>query len=185
MSGATRPQRVKAVPWIPYGALAFCLISLFLNEFFRSMLTEIVAVGLTVWTLIILGMLAQFRASNRRVFWLFSTDLRTLLFAMAVLCFCLSIWTTHWPIKLRFQLSKTAFHGLVEQVNAGEEISFPVTVGLYRIYRASKRDDGSLCFSVSNSKGDFQGVAYCSDQVHFNIWTHIHLQGKWHYIVED
>jgi len=162
------------------------LISLVLNEVFRNVVTEIVGFGLTVIVVVFLGVVVQLRNSNRKaVFWIFSTDLKTLFLVTTVLCFCLSIWTTHWPMKLRFQLSKKSFVELVEQVELGEQVSVPRNVGFFRVNRIRRRQDGAFCFSVARDRGDFQGLAYCPERVSFNLWSQLPLGDKWYYIIVD
>lgn len=116
-----------------------------------------------------------------------STNLRTLMVGVAALCVCLSIWTTNWPLKLRFQVSKSSFEKAVNKFEAGEQSEYPRMVGLFRVLKVKKKNKGNdgeaVCFYVA--KGDFQGVAFCQKEVRFNIWSHIEFDDRWHYIIED
>lgn len=122
------------------------------------------------------------------VYAMFSTNLKTLMIGVTALCVCFSVWTTNWPLKARFVVSKPAFEKVRSQIELGSEPKFPRMIGLFRIKKVNTRNKGtdreSVCFDLGNS-GDFQGVAYCAQKVSFNIWTHIELDDHWHFIVED
>lgn len=152
------------------------IVGLILGSVFHCQLSELLAIFISANLFFLL------------IASVFSTNLKTLMVGIAALCVSLSVWTTDWPLKLRFQLSKSSFEKVLNDFQDGEEIEVPRMVGLYRvtkvthIYKGTERE--AFKFHL-NSIGDFHGFAFCPDKVSFNIWTHIPMDDQWHFLIVD
>jgi hypothetical protein len=103
-------------------------------------------------------------------------------------------WTT-WPFHLTFLTARPALDTLADQIEAGEAVSFPQTVGLFRLVgsRLDSRTGGVALLTDPNPSGpsgfvrhkiSYAGPYGCFGPIRGD-WWHVSLGGGWCYHEED
>lgn len=115
---------------------------------------------------------------------------------LALLAFNLGL-LTEWPIHLTFRLHRPALNELVLKHQAGETVSLPVQVGVFRIYDIQTIDwwdqeEPIIDLSLSpGSNGPDHLVYGMGDERYgrgatpFNIWSDRRLDKDWYIVHED
>jgi len=156
-------------------------VAMIVSDVFYSQMTDLILVIFAFYILIGLAWVV------------FTTNLRVIMVGVTATCICFSIWTSHWPLRARFNLSRSSFEELETRFAAGESIGFPRMAGLFRVSKIEQRTIGrdletqATCFWLGEDKGnDFSGIVYSDkEEQGFNIWSFVPLEGPWHFVVED
>jgi hypothetical protein len=83
--------------------------------------------------------------------------------AVTPLCIVIlaSAWTTAWPLRLRFAVSKPAFESKVLALQGGKDTHMSAQwIGLYRVQRIELLDPDVICFETVTIWGDRLGFAF-------------------------
>lgn len=166
-------KRTRNLP-ILYGCLAaFSVVIVLVNAFPSFRIYPLASLILSV-PLVFLGLKAIF------------TNVRVALAGIAAIAICVSVWTSNWPVKVRFLFSQAQFDALASDVENGNAVNVPVWAGSYRIRKVEVRKTGAICFWTDLSPSGYSGVVRCSEnKMDFNIWSHIHIVDDWRLISED
>ncbi|MEO1591700.1 MAG: hypothetical protein AAFU71_10460 [Cyanobacteria bacterium J06632_22] len=113
--------------------------------------------------------------------------------ATVAIALILSIMVFHWPLRLAYAFSRPAFNQIAAQVTAGETIATPQRVGWFWIeeialpeHLFSYAEDGIVCLWTGvHPFGNTGFVQTTSDNLPFNLWTHLKLDNTWQFIAED
>ncbi|MBX2850244.1 MAG: hypothetical protein KTR15_00695 [Phycisphaeraceae bacterium] len=113
-----------------------------------------------------------------------------------LIIFNLSLFT-EWPIYASFYLHRPALNDLVERHQAGDMISLPAQVGLFRVYDIETvywgyEQDEIIDLTISSNTGSPDHLVYgMGDErvgraaTPFNIWSDRRLDKDWHIVHED
>ena len=116
-------------------------------------------------------------------------ELKTLMLAIAVLCIGMSIFISHWPLKVRFLLSKPTLDRAAKAALAGEPLEENQWYGLFRPWKITPRKNGAqVDFDSSFTRGAFTGVVYTPREegpTSLNINGVIQLSENWYYVLGD
>jgi hypothetical protein len=184
-------------------AIAFWGLALPVNVLFAALCVipgMLSFVLLVIWLFIILPTLAAFGTTwaalltrrgavphpSRRWVWI-------CFIALAVIP-GVTAWTV-WPSHLTFLTARPALDRLADQLEAGQAVSFPQTVGIYRLVgsRVGDRTAGVALLIDPNPGGPSGFVRHkiydagpygCFDTIRGD-WWHVGLGGGWCYHEED
>ncbi|MDZ4778827.1 MAG: hypothetical protein SGJ19_01075 [Planctomycetia bacterium] len=128
----------------------------------------------------------QFRLSDAfRRPW--QVSLRRMLLNIAVLCCVLSVLTTDWPLRARFQLSRRAIDALADRVQQGRSMTTPEYAGLFWIRVAEANRAGQPCLWIRLQPGGNTGLVRCraNGQPELNLSSSLELGDGWFLVSED
>jgi len=98
----------------------------------------------------------------------------------------ISVAATHWPLRVSYALSRSAFDALALRVRSGEHITTPMRAGLFSIQRAELSHHDIVCLWTQPAPGGSTGFVQCRrDYVPFNLWSMVTLDDRWQFISED
>jgi hypothetical protein len=98
----------------------------------------------------------------------------------------LSVATSNWPLKTAYGLSRRSFDRAAAQVRAGNPPRTPCWIGVFRIRKAEVYHNGIACLWTDDDPGGPCGfVQHGSDDLPFNLWSHMRLDDSWQFIAED
>ncbi len=69
---------------------------------------------------------------------------------LACVLIMISVYSTHWPIRLALHTSRPALERLADHVEKGYVLNKPQQVGLIRIYKAEFRKEVGVCIWINN-----------------------------------
>jgi len=104
---------------------------------------------------------------------------------------------TEWPIRVAFYLHRPALNELIRQHQAGETITLPQQVGIFRVYEIETIDwwntpEPIIDLKISTDTGNPDHLVFgMSDERYgrgatpFNIWSDRRLDEEWHIVHED
>ena len=96
-----------------------------------------------------------------------------------------SVAATHWPMRVSYAMSRSAFDAVAQRVRAGDHVK-PHRVGLFTIRRAEVYHNGVVCLWTGLNPSGCTGFVQCGpDYVPFNLWSMVRLDGRWQFISED
>lgn len=92
----------------------------------------------------------------------------------------------HWPLRLRFAVSRPQLDQFADQLAAGRRLSTPRVAGLFVIKKAEMRG-GLPCFWTDPDPSGYSGFVRCTPkQAHgFNLWFTEQMNDRWQLIIED
>jgi hypothetical protein len=98
-----------------------------------------------------------------------------------------SVPLTHWPLRFAYKLSRPSFKAVARSLQSGAKFQKPMRVGLFTIEKAEIYDlNGKVCLWTDLSPSGKTGFAMCPpDDVPFNLWSMIALDGDWQFVSED
>ena len=151
------------------------MLSAIATDFFHSMMLVLFFAYVALCYIVI------FFFSLRRI------EIRTLLVAMAVVCVSIATFQTHWPLRLRFQLSKPVLQQAIARSQSGESLQAPGWYGLFRpnkIKVFGRQESGAVAFNGSWFAGNFDGVVFAPNQLprKLNCDSFIPLDEHWYFI---
>lgn len=98
----------------------------------------------------------------------------------------LSVATLNWPLRAAYVLSRSSFDRAAAEVRAGEPISTPCSIGLFRIRKAEVYHNGIVCLWTNDDPSGPTGFVQTEiDDLPFNLWSHTPLDNSWQFISED
>jgi hypothetical protein len=98
----------------------------------------------------------------------------------------LSVTAANWPLRVSYALNRPAFDQLAKRVRAGEDMTMPRSVGLFKIRRAEVYHNGVTCLWTGLDPAGYTGFVQCGpDHVPFNLWSIVRLDHEWQFISED
>ncbi len=113
-------------------------------------------------------------------------SLRQLFAGITTIAILLSVATSDWPLRAAYTLSRSSFDRVASQVDAGDHVNTPCWIGLFRIHKAEVHHNGVVClWTDDDTAGPTGFVQYASDDLPFNLWSHIRLDNRWQFIAED
>jgi hypothetical protein len=167
-------KRETAVPWGI--ALAFTLCSLGLLAGMAAVLAIPIVVGLLFYGAIQADRLGGFGPSARSI----------IVSSVASAAIVASVAVFQWPLRAAYSISRPALDRLAEEVRDGRAPTHPVWAGLFRISETETSYNGITCLWVGRSRGNRIGFAHCGPQeLPLSPWTHVKLDQRWQYLVED
>lgn len=105
---------------------------------------------------------------------------------ITTLAILLSVATLHWPLRAAYFLSRPSFDQVATQVRAGNPPKQAQWIGLFHIRKAEIYHNGIVCLWTDDDPAGPTGfVQYSSEQLPFNLWSHIPLDHSWQFISED
>ncbi len=114
-------------------------------------------------------------------------SLRRLLLNVSVLCCVLSVLTTDWPLRARFELSRTAVDTLADRVQQGEDVALPAYAGLFWVRSAEANRAGQPCLWTRLQPGGNTGLVRCraNTKPELNLASSLGLGSGWYLVAED
>lgn len=164
-------------------ALATILASALALE--RIVVWLIVGGAIYAWALAAL-LRIQFRTTRPKVGpWQLS--LRRMLLNVSVLCCVLSVLTTDWPLRARFDLSRGAIDAMADRVQQGRDVPLPAYAGLFRIRAAEANRAGQPCLWTRLQPGGNTGLVRCraNTKPELNLASSLDLGSGWYFVAED
>jgi hypothetical protein len=140
----------------------------------------LLAIVLSMAAIIVGSLLIGYRRhTQRRV-------LPALITPVLSLTIVISVAATHWPLRVSYTLSRSAFDALAARVLSGEHITTPVRTGVFSIQRAELSHQGIVCLWTHPDPAGSTGFVKCRrDYVPFNLWSIVRLDNRWQFISED
>ncbi len=97
-----------------------------------------------------------------------------------------SVIVTQWPVRTAYSLSQSSFNQVANRIRNYEDIKTPARIGLFAIQKAELNGNGIVCLWTETSDGGNTGFILCDKgNVPFNLWSIVHLDGRWKFISED
>ncbi|WP_145286310.1 hypothetical protein [Pirellulimonas nuda] len=98
----------------------------------------------------------------------------------------LSVATSNWPLRAAYALSRSSFDRVASEVRAGELPKTPCSIGFFRIRKAEVHHNGIVCLWTNDDPSGPTGfVETGTDDLPFNLWSHVSLDNSWQFISED
>ena len=117
---------------------------------------------------------------------LFSSSRAQLCIGTLAAVFLISIATTNWPLRVAYSVSRPSFDRVASQIRAGEAITTPCFVGMFRIQKAEINYTNTVCLWTDDDLAGHTGFVQCSPVAPpFNLWGHTGLDDSWQFITED
>lgn len=152
----------------------------------RSMLLLIIAAAVYAWLLSALYVVYLRRVSRKAGRLQFTT--RQLMILVTSLSVVLSVPTSNWPLRLRFELSRGAAESMADRVEESGRFSGPERAGLWFFEGAEINRAGQACLWTELRPGGNRGFVRCrpgDDGPKLNLWSSIPIDGRWFYVAED
>ncbi|BCM90950.1 hypothetical protein IAD21_02813 [Abditibacteriota bacterium] len=98
-----------------------------------------------------------------------------------------SVPLTHWPLRLAYILSRPSFEALAQSLQTGTKYPHSMRVGAFYIKKAEIYNiDGKICLWTDLSPSGKTGFTRCpSNDLPFNLWSSLKLDGDWQFVSED
>jgi len=115
------------------------------------------------------------------------TNLRTAIMGITAAAICFSVFTNHWPAKIRFNIAANDLNQLVDSHSNTAAIEMPIWCGSYKIKAIERRGD-SICLWTDLTPSGYTGLVFTPDHQerrYFNIWKSIDIDSNWTIISED
>jgi len=90
-------------------------------------------------------------------------------------------------LRFAYKISRPAFDKIAKSLQAGTKFRQPTRAGLFMIEKAEIYDrNGKVCLWTIADPAGSTGFTQCPpDDVPFNLWSMIELDGKWQFVSED
>lgn len=79
------------------------------------------------------------------------------------ICLVLSVWSSHWPLKLRFGMSRQAFEAVRLNAASGQIPSSPLLLGSFSVTSVTVYRPGLIFFETGRSGFDAAGLVYSAN----------------------
>jgi hypothetical protein len=97
-----------------------------------------------------------------------------------------SVAIFQWPLRAAYATSRQALDRLADDVRAGKAPTGAVWAGPFRISDTEISYNGTACLWTDRRSGNRVGFANCDPhKLPLCPWTHITLDQRWQYLVED
>lgn len=112
--------------------------------------------------------------------------LRQMLTLTACIAVMVGAVVNHWPLRLRFAVSRPQLDQFADQLAAGERLSTPRAVGLFMIRKAEMRR-GLPCLWTNPAPSGYTGFVRCtpSQAERFNLFFTESMNDRWQLVIED
>jgi hypothetical protein len=187
MSDATVTQPRKPGAWRLLPTLALPVIAVAASAMACERVIVWLIVGTMLYAYLLTALLGvQFRRgvpASRP----WQISVRRMLLNVAVACCVLSVLTTDWPLRLRFELSRPAMEALADRVQQGQSPATPAYAGLFWILAAESNRAGQPCLWTRLQPGGNTGLVRCRANTapELNLASSLPLGDGWYLVAED
>lgn len=130
----------------------------------------------------LLGKLATIVATLGLIFIIVKGNLKTIFLGFLAVCFCLSIFTTEWPLRLSFAISKASLSSAVTSRN--DATAFPRWCGAVRVTAVESLDGGDWLLTKNGfDQAGYAKVESVGKPEGYRV--KIDLSDGWCYLVDD
>ncbi len=112
---------------------------------------------------------------------------RQMLLFVTCVSIVLSVLTTNWPLRFRFELSRGAVEAIANRVEQGGQKMGPQRAGLLYLKSAEVNGAGQACLWTDLAPGGNSGFVRCrpGDRPKLNLWSSIAIDERWYFVAED